>query len=186
MIDCVNISKRSEAANQPFLYWIEWNISLSLWVSLSANRTKWSNALKQFVSFCRRIVWVCLTFFFLILLSSYSLYITPLCMFHDNSFILIFLRFWLISRSKMQVLLFVFEKLLNVLKWAQYFWLDWYNYRSRCHWRLQFCLANNFCPFISCSWTGNLIGYFLKCILADLVLWVSYDRNKQNFCIKFC
>ena len=33
--DCVNISKRSEAANQPFLYRVEWNISLSLWVSLS-------------------------------------------------------------------------------------------------------------------------------------------------------
>ena len=26
---------RSEAANQPFLYWSEWNISLSLWVSLN-------------------------------------------------------------------------------------------------------------------------------------------------------
>ena len=34
LTDCVNISKRSEAANQPFLYWIEWNNSLSLWVSL--------------------------------------------------------------------------------------------------------------------------------------------------------
>ena len=29
--------------------------------SLSANPTKWSNTLKQFVGFCRRIVWVCLT-----------------------------------------------------------------------------------------------------------------------------
>ena len=28
---------------------------------LSANPTKWSNTLKQFVGFCRRIVWVCLT-----------------------------------------------------------------------------------------------------------------------------
>ena len=28
---------------------------------LSANFTKWSNALKQFVGCCRRIVWVCLT-----------------------------------------------------------------------------------------------------------------------------
>ena len=28
-------SKRSEAATQPFLYWIEWNTSLSQWVSLS-------------------------------------------------------------------------------------------------------------------------------------------------------
>ena len=26
---------------------------------LSAKRTKWSNTLKQFVSYCRRIVWVC-------------------------------------------------------------------------------------------------------------------------------
>ena len=34
LIYCVNIWKRSEAANQPFLYWIEWNTSLSLWVSL--------------------------------------------------------------------------------------------------------------------------------------------------------
>ena len=33
-IDCVNISKRSEAVNQPLLYWIEWDISLSLCVSL--------------------------------------------------------------------------------------------------------------------------------------------------------
>ena len=28
---------------------------------LSANPTKWSNILKQFVGFCRRTVWVCLT-----------------------------------------------------------------------------------------------------------------------------
>ena len=28
---------------------------------LSASSTKWSNRLKQFVGFCRRIVWVCLT-----------------------------------------------------------------------------------------------------------------------------
>ena len=28
---------------------------------LSANPTKWSNTLKQFVGCCRRIVWVCLT-----------------------------------------------------------------------------------------------------------------------------
>ena len=35
LIDCVNIWKRSEAANQPLLYWIEWNTSLSLWVSLN-------------------------------------------------------------------------------------------------------------------------------------------------------
>ena len=28
---------------------------------LSANPTKWSSTLKQFVGFCRRIVWVCLT-----------------------------------------------------------------------------------------------------------------------------
>ena len=27
--------------------------------SLSANPTKWSIALKQFVGFCRRIVWAC-------------------------------------------------------------------------------------------------------------------------------
>ena len=27
----------------------------------SANPSKWSNTLKQFVGFCRRIVWVCLT-----------------------------------------------------------------------------------------------------------------------------
>ena len=27
--------KRSEAANQPFPYWIEWNTSLSQWVSLN-------------------------------------------------------------------------------------------------------------------------------------------------------
>ena len=30
LTDCVNTSKRSEAANQSFLYWIEWNTSLSL------------------------------------------------------------------------------------------------------------------------------------------------------------
>ena len=28
---------------------------------LSGNLTKWSDTLKQFVGFCRRIVWVCLT-----------------------------------------------------------------------------------------------------------------------------
>ena len=28
----------------------------------SANRTKWSNTLKQFVGGCRQIVWMCLTF----------------------------------------------------------------------------------------------------------------------------
>ena len=33
-LNCVNIWKRSEAASQPFLCWIEWNTSLSLWVSL--------------------------------------------------------------------------------------------------------------------------------------------------------
>ena len=29
--------------------------------SLSANPTKWTNTLKQFVDFCRQIVWLCLT-----------------------------------------------------------------------------------------------------------------------------
>ena len=29
--------------------------------TLHANLTKWSNRLKQFIGFCRRIVWVCLT-----------------------------------------------------------------------------------------------------------------------------
>ena len=31
--------------------------------SLSANSTKWSNSLKQFVGYSRRIVWVCLAIF---------------------------------------------------------------------------------------------------------------------------
>ena len=34
------------------------------WVNpLCGNPTKWSNTLKQFVSYWRRIVWVCLTIF---------------------------------------------------------------------------------------------------------------------------
>ena len=37
------------------------NIFISFFNTLSANPTKWSNTLKQFVSFCRRIVWMCLT-----------------------------------------------------------------------------------------------------------------------------
>ena len=40
IMECIELNwlckhiKRSEAANQPFLYWIEWNTSLSLWVPL--------------------------------------------------------------------------------------------------------------------------------------------------------
>ena len=31
LIDCANIWNRSEAAKQPFLYWIEW-ITLNYWI----------------------------------------------------------------------------------------------------------------------------------------------------------
>ena len=38
------------------------NNNICTWLNpLSANPTKWSNILKQFVGCCRRIVWVCLT-----------------------------------------------------------------------------------------------------------------------------
>ena len=60
LIDCANISKRSVAANQPFLYWIEWNISLSLWVSIrsfitcftSFTETGWNENLLVILKFC--------------------------------------------------------------------------------------------------------------------------------------
>ena len=49
--------------------WDSRNVSVYQWQSLkrnelihlSASLTKWSYTLKQFVRFCRRIVWVCLT-----------------------------------------------------------------------------------------------------------------------------
>ena len=61
LTDCVNISKRSEAANQPFLYWIEWNTSLSLWLSVRLNRFQeqwkflWKNKAFEESSKCRGV-----------------------------------------------------------------------------------------------------------------------------------
>ena len=54
----------SKAFNDDFR-WVDCQASKNLLKvnPLSANPTKWSNTLKQFVGFCRRIVWVYLTFF---------------------------------------------------------------------------------------------------------------------------
>ena len=38
-----------------------WSCKLAVIKPLSANPTKWSNTLKQFFGYCRRIIWLCLT-----------------------------------------------------------------------------------------------------------------------------
>ena len=49
IMECIKLNwlckhiKRSEAANQPFLYWIECNNSLSLWLSLNSQETSFLN-----------------------------------------------------------------------------------------------------------------------------------------------
>ena len=56
-IDCVNTWKRSEAANQPFLCWVEWN-SLSLWASLKTLQYSWGESCKWEV-FCEKNLSMC-------------------------------------------------------------------------------------------------------------------------------